>query len=322
MNSPTVGACLITMNHEKFILESVDSLLSQSLDLKEIVIVDDASQDHTYSELEKIARRHKKIRLIRNVKRQGPSESSNIALRAIETDFILYTSGDDISKKDRAEVQLGYLLKNPDALCLVSDVEFLFEDRNHDPNKVPSFYNPKKRGKALFEFLFWKQNFLNASTAFFRRIPNLGNLFDKRFIFLQDYDLWLRLSLQDKLIISDDVVLNYRISRHSLSQISGVAESIENAQLNKELFLLLSEYLENLELSEIQKIFGDFIVRYSKKLSDPCPKELLILFLLMSHNNPDIQDIALEQINKFIGFDNFTTKIGDFFYINPKSLIK
>ena len=63
MNNSTVGACLITMNHEKFIMESVDSLLSQSLDLKEIIVVDDASQDYTFSELEKIARGNKKIRI-------------------------------------------------------------------------------------------------------------------------------------------------------------------------------------------------------------------------------------------------------------------
>jgi glycosyltransferase involved in cell wall biosynthesis len=321
MNNSSVGACLITMNHEKFILESVDALLSQSLDLKEIIIVDDASQDYTFSELEKIARRNKKIRLIRNAKRQGPSESSNIALRSVKTDFILYTSGDDISKRNRAEVQLSYLIKNPDALCLVSNVEFLFEDRNHDPSKVPTFYNPQKTGPNLFELLFWKQNFLNASTAFFRRIPNISNLFDKRYLYLQDYDLWLRLSLQDKLIISDDVVLDYRISQHSLSQRSGVTESIENAQLNKELSSLLSENLNSLSLSDIQIIFGKFIHRYSKKLSQPCPRNLLIHFLLLSHNNPDIQDFALAQIEESIGFENFEIKIGDFFVTKPKLLV-
>ena len=87
--SPKVGAGVITRNHEDYIEESINALLDQSIDLFEIIVVDDCSDDKTFMKLEKIAKKNSKVKILRNANQLGPSGSSNLALRTLSSDFFI-----------------------------------------------------------------------------------------------------------------------------------------------------------------------------------------------------------------------------------------
>ena len=112
-NDIKVDVALITKNHEDYIEDAVNSLLDQSIPLNRINIVDDASTDATNVKLQKIAKKYQRINLITNEKSLGPSGASNLSLQDLEGDFVLYTSGDDISYPHRAEIQTSILRSNP-----------------------------------------------------------------------------------------------------------------------------------------------------------------------------------------------------------------
>jgi glycosyltransferase involved in cell wall biosynthesis len=289
---PKVGAGVITRNHENYIEESINALLNQSIDLFEIIVVDDCSDDKTYSKLEKIAKKYSKVRIIRNSRQLGPSSSSNLALRNLSSDFFIYTSGDDISKPNRAQFQLNFLLHNPEVDCVVSNVDLMIENPNFEQGRIPIFLNSKLNNLELYRSLFWNQNYLNASSAFFRKNIKDYELFSDKYLFLQDYDLWLRLSLAGKISMMQDKLLWYRVTDSSLSQIASIKDTQENLRLQYELFDILKNSLDAMDQKIFEKVFSIFIRNFTKVEMTQIDKNLLVHFILLSHNNVAVRALA------------------------------
>jgi glycosyltransferase involved in cell wall biosynthesis len=283
-----VDVALITKNHELYIEDAVEALLDQTLPIKRINIVDDASTDLTNSILKKLAKKSKIINLITNNASVGPSRASNMALRDLTGDFILYTSGDDISTSNRVEIQTKILLENPKFKAVLNQVDLLIHSRNISANQIPNFRTSIKTGFDLFNELYWEQNFLNSSAACFRRTSNERISFDENYLHLQDFKLWLELSLRNEIIVCPEVVLKYRVISTSLSQKINQNELYVNDS-NEELYRLYCYFFDKLSLNNIIEIFGSFINEF-KKVDEPIVnKKNLIDFLLLSHNNSYLQ---------------------------------
>ena len=293
----SVGAAVITKNHENFIDECVDSLLAQELKLDHIVICDDASLDDTFGKLQKY-KKYEQISIYQNSSSLGPSLNSNKSLSLVNTDFIIYTSGDDISDAKRSKVQTEYL-NNTHYDCVINDVSYLIQHPEIDNYLVPNFQATDAVSLQLFRDLFWKQNFLNASAACFRGNLKFENLFDGGVLHLQDYDLWLKLSFNNKILSKPDKLLKYRVSNTSLSQ--QVNQRFADKQLMiEEMFYVLYKNLYELSVSEINYTFQEFLLQYSKpilEIGDASKYKIYIIyFLILSHNNVDLRNNAKSRI--------------------------
>ena len=319
----SVGAAVITKNHENFIDECVDSLLAQELKLDHIVICDDASLDDTFGKLQKY-QKYEQISIYRNSSSLGPSLNSNKALSLVNTDFVIYTSGDDISDAKRSKVQTEYL-NNTNYDCVINDVTYLFQHPEIDDHLVPNFQSTEAVGLQLFRELFWKQNFLNASAACFRGNIKFQDLFDGGVLHLQDYDLWLKLSFSNKILSKPDKLLRYRISNSSLSQ--QVNQRAADKQLMiKELFSILYSNLSELSVSEINHTFQEFLIRYSKQILEIGDsnkyKNYFIYFLILSHNNDELRTYALYHLQKTGIIVEFGQFVKDYFRVDRISTME
>jgi glycosyltransferase involved in cell wall biosynthesis len=107
----TIGAAVITKNHQNFIVDCVESLLNQTRKIDHIVIHDDASSDKTLEIISKYSHL-KNVTILSNSVSVGPGQASNNALNRVGTDFVIYTSGDDISFPNRVDHQYNFLLEN------------------------------------------------------------------------------------------------------------------------------------------------------------------------------------------------------------------
>jgi glycosyltransferase involved in cell wall biosynthesis len=302
----TIGAAVITKNHENYIDECIDSLLSQDQKLEHIVVCDDASEDNTFSSLQKF-KRYENISIYRNSSTLGPSLNSNKALSLVKTDFIMYTSGDDVSISERSKIQ-QQCLKDTGAFCVINDIEIIGNDPKIDENLISNFIVSKSVGIDLFTELFWKQNFFNASAACFTNILNFENLFNPCFIFLQDYDLWLRMSIRNEIISRPEKVLKYRVLSSSLSQRVNQKLQDKNLMLS-ELFEILIQNFQQISMKDLDHFFQEYFLQYSKSYFRPIKFEDrkidLIYFLVLSHNNYDLRRFAYTEMKKRGDLGNF-----------------
>jgi glycosyltransferase EpsE len=96
-------------NNEETIDTSVNSILSQTYEDFEFLIVDDFSNDLTYEKLKKIQKKDKRIKLYRNPKNIGLTASLNLLISKSNFEYIARQDGDDISLRERLETQIYYL---------------------------------------------------------------------------------------------------------------------------------------------------------------------------------------------------------------------
>lgn len=216
---PFVSIVIITMNHEKFIEQACLSAISQTYPHCEIILLDNASQDHTF----KIATRVLSestipYTLIQNSESFGVAKNINILVSHASGDYISILSGDDWYTKDNIEEKLAYLKNNSVDFLLTDGYKFYQEDE-----KTTDVYSTKEK-KYLIENLshFFHQNVAENKTAnvgtFVKRELLVQFPFDEN-INTEDWDMNLRLTSKGyKIGFIDKKLFYYRILPTSLSR--------------------------------------------------------------------------------------------------------
>ena len=221
-NKPDISVIMVTFNHELFIEKAVRSVLDQESVDFELIIVDNSSTDDT----PKLIATFKDQR-IRYFCREntGPSGALNFGIAQAQGKYISLTSGDDLFLPEKLRMQREYLTSNSlDALFSLPEII------NRKGAKLPKlqfsvFFNFEFSSRdELFELLFFHRNFLCASTSFFRASFLKRYLpFDESLIQLQDFEMWLRMSMgKGKISFLPKQVTQYRIpeTTSSLSHVS------------------------------------------------------------------------------------------------------
>lgn len=158
-HTPLVTVIIPAFNAEHTISTSIESLLKQSWDNLELIVVDDCSTDHTAKVVERYELADSRVRLIRAEHNGGAYTARNIALNVANGVFVTINDADDWSHPDKIATQALHLIKNPSVMANTSEQARVTEDMK--------FYRRGKPGEYIFA---------NMSSLMFRREPVLNKL--------------------------------------------------------------------------------------------------------------------------------------------------
>ena len=150
-SKPLISIALCTYNGRDFIKEQLDSVLSQSVQDWEMVIVDDCSQDETQTILNAYAERDARFKVHCNDRNLGYNKNFEKALRLCEGEFIAICDQDDIWDKDKLKIQLEAIKQN---LLIYHDSAFIDQSGKSMGTKISekfTFY----RGDQPEVFLYF-----------------------------------------------------------------------------------------------------------------------------------------------------------------------
>ncbi len=186
-----VSFIMSTYNSEDTVSKSIESMLNQTYQNIEILIVDDCSNDNTYEICENYSRTNKNIFLFRNNKNIGLTKSLNKLLNHSKGTYIARQDADDTSMPERIQKQFEFIESNKLDGC--SARSNIIGHRRVIPGL--SYFFPIKL------IMKYKNPFIHG-TLFIKKsvLSNLGG-YDERFIFSQDYKL-----------MSDILEKGYRVS--------------------------------------------------------------------------------------------------------------
>ena len=97
---------------EKYIVETINSILKQTYRNFEIIIIYDEPDDKNLRYIQKLYGKNKKIKVIVNKKNYGAGRSRNIGIKYSKGKFIAFIDADDIWKKNKLDYQINFMLKN------------------------------------------------------------------------------------------------------------------------------------------------------------------------------------------------------------------
>ena len=110
MLNPKITVYITAYNYGKYVERSIDSVINQSIDSWELIVINDGSTDDTKQIIEKY-RTHPKIKIV-NQENKGLNITNNIALRMSQGDYFMRLDADDFLTKDALEKLSDYLDKN------------------------------------------------------------------------------------------------------------------------------------------------------------------------------------------------------------------
>ncbi len=185
MISPPVSVIIPTYNRAGGLVEkAIDSVLAQTHQNFELLIVDDGSTDHTAQ----ILRHHyaDKIQIL-SIENQGPAAARNHGLKYANHDLVAFLDSDDWWHKKKLDVQAQVMVENPTSL--ISHTDEIWYRRG-------TFLNQKKKHVRPHGDIFkacLPLCCVGMSTVMLRRdFFNSVGLFDESLPCCEDYDLWLR----------------------------------------------------------------------------------------------------------------------------------
>lgn len=146
-------------NHAPFLEKRIPSVLEQLSPEDELIFVDDASTDGSFSIAEAIAKTDPRLVLIKNEKNQGPSRSANIALEASKGEYFAWLGADDFLLPGFIEKTMEVLEKNPHIGIACSDCVLSIEEKVTSHSLVPGISSPTLFPKAAVLRLFQKTAF-------------------------------------------------------------------------------------------------------------------------------------------------------------------
>ena len=186
---PRVSVIIPTYNRADLIGETVESVLSQTFDDFEIIIVDDGSTDSTR---EVVRGFDGPIKYIYQ-ENQGVSCARNRGFEASRGDYICFLDSDDVWSPRMLEREVSLLDSNSDLGFVYSDYQFVNRDGEMLPKPAVFRAHPLRRGR-IFRFLVYF-DFIIFSTVLARRdCINKVGLFDPSFEAAQDLDWLLRMT--------------------------------------------------------------------------------------------------------------------------------
>ena len=123
MSMPTCSVILPNYNHAQFLPRQLTALLAQSVPPLEIIVVDDASTDNSVEVIERFAREHASVRLIRSETNQGVVAGMNRGTELARGDYVLFAAADDEVLPGLLEKSLRLLAQHPRAAlcCTIGD---------------------------------------------------------------------------------------------------------------------------------------------------------------------------------------------------------
>lgn len=205
---PAVSVIMPVRNARRWLTQAVHSILSQSLENLELLLVDDHSNDGS---IEDLPCEDPRLRLLRNPGR-GVSSAFNHGFSQAQGEYIARMDADDIALPQRLEAQLGYLAAHPEIDVCGACVEIFLdgEQRGAQPaggnRRYQAWLNDCRTPQSIRRELFIESPIPNP-TAVFRRnaLQRLGGYGDPAWP--EDYDLFLRADRLGLLMGKPDVIL-------------------------------------------------------------------------------------------------------------------
>lgn len=195
-------------NAERYLRESIDSILSQTYRNFEFLIIDDGSTDRSaeiirsYDDL--------RIRFVQNEKNLGISETLNRGIDLSTTDLIARMDADDISYPKRLQRQYEYMIVHPDCALLSTWCKVVTDDKK--------FIRLERYRTKFYYYNLTFECWMYHPTIMFRKsmIEQVGKY---SMPYSEDYDLFWKVSTQFKISNLMEPLLDYRVSSTSLNTV-------------------------------------------------------------------------------------------------------
>lgn len=230
-------------NKEKYILDTIKSVLTQTFAEFEVVIINDGSTDGSLQKLSEIE--DDRVRII-TIDNGGVSNARNVGIGNAEFDWVALLDADDTWDQNYLQESVNIILKNKDVDVIATNCFLVYES---------------KKVKALelqdgFIASYFQKPCINSSTVLINKnmFKRVG-VFDPKLKYGEDQHLWFRLGANGKIYFNSTPLINYRMDDHLISN-----TNIEKRSISTDLVFVIDDL--EIYTEEWQMFKTNFLLKY------------------------------------------------------------
>ena len=252
---PKVSVVMASYNHEKYVAETIESVLTQTYQDFEFIITDDGSPDETVEVIKKFA--DPRIKLFCFPKNQGACVAINNCIKEAKGEYIAVINSDDVWMPDKLEKQVNFLDKHPENGAVFGYAQFIDDEGNdlgyaHHYNRI--FIQPNRTRFEWLRHFFESGNCLcHPSVLIRKQCYNDVGFYDERFAQLPDFDFWIRLCMKYDIFIMPENLVKFRLCQ-SQGNASGNTPK-NSSRVTLESAQILKNYLRGEVFDDLVNIF-------------------------------------------------------------------
>ena len=222
LNQPLITIICTAYNHEKFIVQALNSIFNQSYKNIELIIVDNGSKDNTVKTIENWLKDKRNIKFIKNDTNLGITKSFNQASKFSKGVYLMDLSADDIVLPNGIELLINFANKNPQA-------SIVFGNANHidEEGKFTETYFKLDENQDIIDKSILNLNYkrileggvcICSVSALYKRdtFEKLGG-YDENLDY-EDLDYWIRVSRNYQIKYLNEILVSKRQLSNSISQ--------------------------------------------------------------------------------------------------------
>ncbi len=292
MNNPLISVIMPVYNAERYLAESMDSILGQTYGNFEFLVFNDGSKDRSLAILNEYASADNRIKVFDSKENKGYLVHLNEGLKTAKGEFIARMDSDDVSVTTRFEKQIA-MLSHSKTDIVGSNVIFFSTKKNIHGKKSNQ---PLLHKEAVIQMIFSSPVF--HPTVMFKRVivDNGDYYYSDKFYPAEDYELWSRLLLKYKFRNTKEPLVYYRQSEGQISNVKKITQRdhafearcdyisnfchVEFTSAEKAVFKdLFCDSYRLFKKEEMDTLFG-FLDKMIKGLKDPDMQVLFCKYLL------------------------------------------
>lgn len=212
---PLVSICIPAYNNAGYIKDTIESILKQTYQNIELIIVDDNSKDNTLEVIQSM--KDPRVKVFHNEENLGMVGNWNKCLSLANGEFVKLICADDMLDQNAIELEAEALENNPSANLVESDTRLV----DINGKKTGVFHRYRKSGlvdgKKIAKISLLIQNFFGAPVNNMIRKVALDKVgyFDESFTYILDFDMWVRLACSGDVYIIHQQLNSFRIRNDS-----------------------------------------------------------------------------------------------------------
>lgn len=219
-----VSVIIPSFNHEKFILDCLDSLSAQTYDNLDVIVCDDCSSDKTYEILienkDKYSAVFSSFTVLKNEMNMGITHSLNRMLKIAKGEYIKIIASDDMFTKDAIREYVACFEKNKDISVIVSDGIVVEEESSYlEIKECRRFFNEKPTYSDFYNDIYIENKVFAPGMIMKKSVYDNYGMYDESII-IEDMEYNIRLAVNGiKHFFLDKPLIYYRMNSNSSTSV-------------------------------------------------------------------------------------------------------
>ena len=220
--NPLVSIICLAFNHEKFVVETLNSVVEQNYQPIELIIVDDCSTDNTKLVINNWLLTHPEVQFIVNEVNRGNTKSFNNALKFAKGEYIIDLAADDLIVPNGVQLQINAFQnsKYQNLGVVYGNAEIINEDGSFNSYYFPvdadgKVISKRVTGNIYSSVLSTGDSICSVSALFKKSVFDFLEGYDETLDY-EDLDSWIRASREYEFDFIDEVLVKKRTVTNSL----------------------------------------------------------------------------------------------------------